>query len=322
MGNYRSIKTILLGEKLIVAFFELVKVLVKKLPQWGLTRVYTYQVRIHSFVLMNNHWHLLVQTPLANLSEFMRRLNITYTSHYNRRHMRVGHLYQGRYRSFLVEEDGYLNMVSRYIHLNPVRISSMKEVELKKRLEYLYGYKWSSLRGYVEADHELDWVEYEMVLADYGQDRNSAAESYRRHLFEDIKSDLSIKGDIVGQSVLGSESFVARIKQKYLERPKDRERPAIAKINKHISLDQVLAIVGEETGQRSLFEAKGGLRQIVMDVLYTYAGLNNREIGELFGVDYSTISQNRKRLTERLAKESQLAILMQRIAVRMSRIKI
>ncbi len=119
----------------------------------------TYQVRIHSFVLMNNNWHLLVQTPLANLSEFMRRFNITYTSHYNRRHKRVGHLYQSGYRSFLVEEDGYLNVVSRYIHLNPVRISSMKEVELEKRLEYLYGYKWSSLRGYVEADHELDWVE-------------------------------------------------------------------------------------------------------------------------------------------------------------------
>jgi putative transposase len=207
----------------------------------------TYQIRIHSFVLMNNHWHLLVQTPLANLSEFMRRFNITYTSHYNRRHKRVGHLYQGRYKSFLVEEDGYLNMVSRYIHLNPVRISSMKEVELEKRLEYLYGYKWSSLRGYVEAGHELDWVEYEMVLADYGKDRSSAAESYRRHLFEDIKSDLSIKSDVVGQSVLGSESFVVRIKQTYLEQPKDRERPAIAKINKRIALDQVLAIAGQET---------------------------------------------------------------------------
>jgi putative transposase len=177
----------------------------------------------------------------------MRRFNITYTSHYNRRHKRVGHLYQSGYRSFLVEEDGYLNVVSRYIHLNPVRISSMKEVELEKRLEYLYGYKWSSLRGYVEADHELDWVEYEMVLADYGKVRSSAAESYRRHLFEDIKSDLSIKSDVVGQSVLGSESFVVRIKQTYLEQPKDRERPAIAKINKRIALDQVLAIAGQET---------------------------------------------------------------------------
>ncbi len=92
-------------------------------------------------------------------------------------------------------------------------------------------------------------------------------------------------------------------KQTYLEQPKDRERPAIGKINKHIALDQVLAIVGQETGQGNLFETKGAHRQIGMAVLYTYAGLNNREIGERFGVDYSTVSQNRKRLTERLAKD-------------------
>ena len=97
----------------------------------------TYGIILHSFVLMNNHWHLLVQTPLANLSEFMHHFNITYTSHFNRRHHRVGHLYQGRYRGFLVEEDTYLSMVSRYIHINPVKTAIMRRQTPEKQLHHL-----------------------------------------------------------------------------------------------------------------------------------------------------------------------------------------
>lgn len=282
----------------------------------------TYQIRIHSYVMMNNHWHLLAQTPLANLSEFMRHFNITYTSYYNRRHKRVGHLYQGRYKSFLVQEDEYLTMVSRYIHLNPVRISSMKRAGLNKRLEYLFGYKWSSLQGYINPSFELDWVEYQLVLADYGNGRKKAAGSYKKQLIADIEDDLSIRDKIVGQSVLGSESYVSWIKQTYLEQRKDRERPSISKINQHVSLEQVLDIIEQESGRGNLFETEGVLRQIVMTCLYTYAGLNNREIGERFGVDYSTVSQSRKRLRERVAKHPELASLMQRITTRVSRIKI
>ena len=282
----------------------------------------TYQIRLHSFVLMNNHWHLLAQTPLANLSEFMRHFNITYTSHYNRRHNRIGHLYQGRYKSFLVEEDGYLGMVSRYIHLNPVRISSMKRFGLNKQLDYLLRYKWSSLQGYIEPRHEFDWVEYQMVLADYGKARKNAGESYRKQLIADIRNDLSIRNEVVGQSVLGSELYISWIKKTYLEQAKSRERPSISKINQHVSHDQVLDIIEQETGQGKLFEAEGALRQIVMTCLYNYTGLNNREIGERFGVDYSTVSQGRKRLRERVKKDSKLELLMHRIARKVSRIKI
>ncbi len=282
----------------------------------------TYQIRIHSYVMMNNHWHLLAQTPLANLSEFMRHFNITYTSYYNRRHKRVGHLYQGRYKSFLVQEDEYLTMVSRYIHLNPVRISSMKRAGLNKRLEYLFGYKWSSLQGYINPSFELDWVEYQLVLADYGNGRKKAAGSYKKQLIADIEDDLSIRDKVVGQSVLGSESYVSCIKQTYLEQRKDRERPGVSKITQHVSLEQVLDIIEQESGRGNLFETEGALRQIVMTCLYTYTGLNNREIGERFGVDYSTVSQSRKRLRERVAKHPELASLMQRITTRVSRIKI
>ena len=81
-----------------------------------------YDVKLHAYVLMGNHFHLMVETPRANLSEFMRHFNISYTGAFNRRHRRVGHLYQGRYKAILLDKDSYLAELSRYVHLNPVRI--------------------------------------------------------------------------------------------------------------------------------------------------------------------------------------------------------
>lgn len=113
-----------------------------------------YTVKLYSYVLMSNHFHLLLETPKGNLSEFMRKFNITYTSYYNRRHDRVGHLYQGRYKSILVDKNEYLSVLSRYLHLNPVKIKSMEKVPEKDRLKYLIRYPWSSLPGFFEQAKE------------------------------------------------------------------------------------------------------------------------------------------------------------------------
>lgn len=78
-----------------------------------------------------------IETPLANLSEFMRQFNITYTSYYNRRYNRVGHLYQGRYKSILIQKENYLNILSRYIHLNPVRAEKMQDNSTSEKENYL-----------------------------------------------------------------------------------------------------------------------------------------------------------------------------------------
>jgi putative transposase len=106
-----------------------------------------YGVRLHCYVLMSNHFHLVVQTPKANLSEFMRHLNVSYTGYYNRRHQRVGHLFQGRFKAVVVEADSYLLELSRYVHLNPVRVGAVKRKDLREQLAHLRGYRWSSLRG-------------------------------------------------------------------------------------------------------------------------------------------------------------------------------
>ena len=103
-----------------------------------------YQVRLLSYVLMSNHFHMIIQTVRANLSEFMRRFNICYTSWFNRHHNTYGHLYQGRYKAILVDANNYLIELSRYVHLNPVRVGKLKRKSFQERWSYICGYEWSS----------------------------------------------------------------------------------------------------------------------------------------------------------------------------------
>lgn len=129
-----------------------------------------YEVRVLAYVLMANHFHLLVTTPLANLQEFMRHLNISYTSHFNRAHERVGHLYQGRYKAFLIEVDSYLQEVSRYIHLNPLRSPDQARKALAKKREYLREYRWSSFPAYLFPGARRSFLQVQEILTSFGGD--------------------------------------------------------------------------------------------------------------------------------------------------------
>ena len=129
---------------------------------------------------MDNHFHLMVRTLRGNLSEFMRHFNISYTSAFNRRHRRVGHLYQGRYKAILVDRDSYLLELSRYVHLNPVRIPSQRKRPLQVQVRLLEGYRWSSLKGYWERKYQQSWVTYDSVLEQLGHSRRKYREFRKR----------------------------------------------------------------------------------------------------------------------------------------------
>jgi len=282
--------------------------------------VTTYNIILHAFVMMDNHWHMLVETPLANLGEFMRHFNISYTSHYNRRHQRVGHLYQGRYKSFLVEKDSYLAAVSRYIHLNPVRISTFKDATPAEKHRHLSSYKWSSLPGYISPRKRLGFIEHGTVLARYGGDTQTGREEYIKAIEGDLAKGASLQEKVVAQSILGSEKFVARIKKEFLESASHREIPAVVSVHKHIHKDTLLPWLLHRFGLEALADAKGVTRQIIMSILYTHAGLNNRQIGNMFNIDYSTVSQHRKRLRERLQDDTQTGKLVAAIEGEISKI--
>ena len=93
--------------------------------------VQRYGAVIHAYCLMDNHYHLLIQTPLANLSEIMQYINGSYTTYINTKRQRVGHLFQGRYKAILIDADTYAQELSRYIHLNPIRVGMVLEKDKK-----------------------------------------------------------------------------------------------------------------------------------------------------------------------------------------------
>jgi putative transposase len=173
------------------------------------TSVGIYDARIHAYVLMSDHFHLIVETPKANLSEFMRHFNMSYTAAFNRRHNRVGHLYQGRFKSILIDADNYLLELSRYVHLNPVRLTSYKGREEREKIKDIERYPWSSLAGYLSSSQKQFWATYDTVL---GYVRGSR-KKYREFIIHGIRQGYETPWEEVkGQTGLGEEDFVERIK--------------------------------------------------------------------------------------------------------------
>ncbi|MBM4333757.1 MAG: hypothetical protein FJ117_21505 [Deltaproteobacteria bacterium] len=271
-----------------------------------------YQVEVLGYVLMANHFHLLIKTPMANLQEFMRHFNISYTSYFNRKHKRPGHLYQGRYKSFLVDADQYLQEVSRYIHLNPVRMERKKSRSRQEKVKYLKSYEWSSYPGYLFPNKRRGWLRVDEVLGDFGGDRGRGRRAYGKFVLEGIGGGL--KNPLEegrGHGIIGEEDFIERVRSRFLERrPRDREVPAVRRIVGRVERERIREVVckGMEVGgEEGLGKGrKGHVRGVLMKMLYQYGGLNQREIGELMGVDYSSVSVGRKRLEEAAKKDRAL----------------
>jgi len=295
------------------------KVFLKRLAE----SIEIYNIILYCYVLMNNHFHLLLETPLANLSEFMRRFNITYTSYYNRRYKRVGNLYQGRYKGILVDRDNYLYILSKYIHLNPIKIKRFDNVPLKEREKYLKEYKWSSLPGYLNKEKRAEYINYRMVFEKYGGDNRKGRKLYWEDLKGDIPKGLNVREKIVGGSILGNTEFIKKIKDKFLDKD-SKEMPSIKRIVQYISKDKIIEVVCKNIGVDidEIKVAKGISRQILMEFLYQYGEMKGVEIGKFFGLDYSTVSLGRKRLKERLGKDKNLKVLFDKIKKELSIIKI
>jgi len=284
----------------------------------------TYDTMLHCYVMMPNHFHLLVETPLGNLGEFMRHFNITYTSYFNRQHRRSGHLYQGRYKSFLVEKEAYLSACSRYIHLNPVKVGAIKKRTIEAQRDYLLRYKWSSLPGYLALGKRNQFITYGFVLEEFGGDTRPGRKNYKERILQDLPGGISLHEKIVGQSLLGGEDFVSWAKENFIENKHDRERPSIGQIHRYTTKEEILQVLENQLNAPAddIFASRGPDRQIAMDVLYRFGGFTNKEIGAMMGLDYSTISVGRKRLAEKRNKDKKLDRVVKNIELQISKIKI
>ncbi len=272
----------------------------------------TYQIKLISYVLMSNHFHLLVQTPLANLSDFMRHFLVSYTVRFNRRNGRTGHVFQGRFKSLLVDEDEYLLPLSRYIHLNPIRTRRFKRAEFSEKCEYLKNYPWSSFAGYCYLRKRKMHIDYEWFLNTYfGQDTAKGRRRFREYVYHAIEGEVENPfEDVVHQSILGARDFVDWVRLN-LPRESQREVPSLKKLKHEIPAKRII----EEVAKAGNVKAEDlqdrrtklkDLRRMAMELSYRYSNYKQKEIGEIFGVDYSTVSQNRVRLKKKLKSNRKL----------------
>jgi putative transposase len=272
-----------------------------------------YQVSLLAYVCMANHFHLLVTTPEGNLSEFMRHFNISYTSAFNRRHGRIGHLYQGRYKAFLIDADSYLLEVSRYIHVNPVRVKAFANKSAKEKWEALLGFKASSLPGYLSPGKREDFLEYEMILAQMGGDSRKGRQGYREFIQWGIEHELQSPLELGrGHGIVGERDFVEWIKERFVEKevPK-REQPALRELTREYEPERLIDCFADLVLRKKEDICRRGRhsleRSILMEYLYRFCRLDQAEIGRLMGgIDYSAVSQARKRLQLRLEQDPAL----------------
>lgn len=268
-----------------------------------------YQVILHAYVLMRNHFHMIVETPRANLSEFMRHFNITYTVDFNRRHHRIGHLYQGRYKAILVDKDSYLAELSRYVHLNPIRIKPHKGRPVSEQRRLLERYKWSSLPGYLDPSKRQHWVNYEEVLGESG----GTARRYREFIDDGIREGYETPWEkVTGQVVLAREEFVAQLGKKVSSRASRREQPSV-KAFRRVEPEKVLRLVSQhmKVKREELIRRRTSYRDaraVAIELLYRYSAIKQHEIGRRLGeIDYSAVSRERTRLRQRVKLDRGLA---------------
>ncbi|MBM4043421.1 MAG: hypothetical protein FJ290_33455 [Planctomycetes bacterium] len=196
--------------------------------------------RVFAFALLDNHFHLFLQTPEPNLSVGMHDLCGTYAGYFNRRHERSGHVFQGRFKAVLVEGQGHWLEVSRYVHLNPVRAGLVRRPE---------DWRWSSYRGYHLASRCLPWVACEQVLEEFGRDLSAARRAYRAFMEEGLgrKLDSPLARAVAGV-VLGSEAFVTRVRALLAPRPDDGEVPPLARLRAVPRIEAIARAVAERFG--------------------------------------------------------------------------
>lgn len=189
-----------------------------------------FEVDICTYVLMDNHYHLLIRTRRANLSRSMQWLGATYTKRFNLRHFRSGHLFQGRFKNMLVQNEAYLLQLSYYIHRNPVRAGMVKR---------LSSYKWSSYRAYAFGDRLTNWLDTELILSQFINvaDRHLA---YREAAQKYAKEEQRIWEDLRHGILLGTKKFVQKIKKRYLPDIPNDEIPQQRQMSKVIDAEDLL----------------------------------------------------------------------------------
>lgn len=220
----------------------------------------------HAYCLMGNHYHLLVETPDANLSKGMRQLNGVYTQRFNRSYDNVGHVFQGRFKGILVDKDSYLLELARYVVLNPLRAKMVKHLEQ---------WTWSSYRATCGQVARPGWLQVDLILSQFSPRRANAIPKYVKFVHEG-KGLPTVWSELQGQIYLGTEKFVRKMQALVDKKPPVTEIPRAQRR----ALKRALSNFDSE------HERDEAIALAYLSGQHTMAA-----IAEHFGVHYTTVSR-------------------------------
>jgi len=226
-----------------------------------------YNWLIHAYCLMDNHYHLLVETPDGNLSKGMRQLNGVYTQITNRYHGKVGHVFQGRYKAILVQKENYLLELARYIVLNPVRARMVREAK---------DWPWSSYRETSGMLSNNSWLTTEWVLSAFSKKRGIAQKKYSEFVSQG-KNQPSPWESLKNQVFLGDEEYVRQI---------------LSDIDQNKDLSEIPKSQRKEKAKElAWYEKQAMSRNEAIKLSYESGGYSMKEIGAYYKLHYSRVSR-------------------------------
>jgi putative transposase len=262
-----------------------------------------WNIRVAAYCLMPNHYHLLIQTPEANLSRSMRHIDGVYTQRFNRAHGCDGPLFKGRYKSVLVDADGYVLQLVRYIHRNPLRVG---------RVERLDAYQWSSHQGYLSSGKKWDWLRKDFILSMLTSDRSQWVRAYRQFVAGEDSEEISqIYGRKQMPSVLGTEKFIHWVKDQFFLQKHHKEIPESRTLAPEVETIKEVVSRAYGVGKDNLLKARRGVLNEPRNVaIYLTRQLRRDKLEDIcrkFQLDrYSSASSAVERVKIQLLKDRQL----------------
>lgn len=275
-----------------------------------------YGIIVHCYVLMTNHYHLIIETPEANLSKAMHYINGSYTTYINIKRKRSGHLFQGRYKAILVARDNYLMELSRYIHLNPVRAGMVKKPE-----EHTY----SSYKAYVSRKREK-LLTTDLILGMMSPHKGEGKRAYYSFVEAGIGSELeNPQKEVYGGIILGGTRFIKetlqRIKFEYLQKDGISERRALRSTH---DIEEILEAVTShfKKDKNEMINNKySDQRKMAIYFMKERTGANNNEIGKVFGRTSKAIAKSYERFRKEISKNRKLGREIRKIEKTLSLVK-
>jgi hypothetical protein len=248
-----------------------------------------------------------METPRGNLSEIMRHINGAYTTYFNFKRDRSGHLLQGRYKAILIEADEYAKELSRYIHLNPVRAGAVKRPQ---------DYPWSSYRTYIGEKKAPPWLRMDFILGIFGKKLFPAQKSYQDFVEGMIgREEQNPLKEVVFSTILGSAEFVNSVIDNHLgEKRADREVPALRRLRGQVLIEEI-----EKVAEGVFGKEEKTRKKVSLYLSHRLSGRKLKEIGEYFGLSESGVTQASGRLEKKIEEDKNLK---RKVELTKSRLKI